>query len=138
MRENLDKSFDILMEFEGGFVNDSNDKGGMTKYGISKKAYPNEDIENLTPARAKELYLKDYWIPSGCDDLQWPWDVVVFDTAVNMGPGTAKILAKEATWQDMLVSRAKRYSQIVQKNPSQLKYLNGWISRIVRLWEKVK
>lgn len=138
MRENFDRAFDLLIEFEGGFVNDPNDRGGATIYGISQKAYPNEDIKNLTPARAKELYLRDYWIPAGCDELTAPWDMVVFDTAVNMGVGTAKLLAQGQCWQDVLLARAKRYVQIVNRNPSQIKFLRGWMNRIITLWEKLK
>lgn len=138
MRENFNKAFDLLMEFEGGFTNDPKDPGGATKYGISKRAYPDEDIENLSPARAKELYLNDYWIPAKCDDLSAPWDIIVFDTAVNMGVGTAVLLSSQsATWQDVLLFRLRRYVQIVGRNPSQAKFLRGWANRVIRLWEAV-
>ena len=33
---------------EGGYVNNSRDPGGETNFGISKRAYPNVDIKNLT------------------------------------------------------------------------------------------
>lgn len=139
MRENFDKAFSILMEFEGGYVNDPTDKGGATKYGISQKSYPDENIASLTIERAKELYLRDYWGVAGCDDLTYPWDVVVFDTAVHVGPETAKLIARHsASWQDVLFHRARRYVQIVGKNPSQIKFLRGWMNRVIRLWEAVK
>lgn len=139
MRDNFDKAFSMLMEFEGGYSNDPTDRGGETKHGISKKAYPNENIASLTIERAKELYLRDYWGIAGCDDLTYPWDIVVFDTAVNMGPATAKLIASQSTaWQDVLFQRARRYVQIVGKNPSQIKFLRGWMNRIIRLWEQVK
>ena len=35
------------LEEEGGYVNDSTDKGGETNFGISKRAYPDLDIFNL-------------------------------------------------------------------------------------------
>ena len=35
-----------------GYVNDPKDRGSETKAGISKRAYPNEDIKNLTLDRA--------------------------------------------------------------------------------------
>lgn len=44
--------------------NDPNDPGGLTKYGISSKAFPNEDIANLTMARAKDLTKIYYWNPA--------------------------------------------------------------------------
>ena len=55
------------LELEGGYVNDPNDSGGQTKYGISKKAYPDLDIPNLTIAQAMEIYRKDYWDRCKCD-----------------------------------------------------------------------
>ena len=36
------------LEEEGGYVNDPTDKGGETNFGISKRAYPNLDVFNLT------------------------------------------------------------------------------------------
>ena len=44
-----------VIEKEGGYVNDPDDPGGETKYGISKKAFPKEDIKNLTIVRAKDI-----------------------------------------------------------------------------------
>ena len=36
-----------VIEHEGGYVNDKDDLGGETNYGITKRFYPNLDIENL-------------------------------------------------------------------------------------------
>ena len=52
---------DKVLEHEGGYVNDPNDLGGETNFGVSKKAYPDLDIKNLTRDEAKEIYRKDYW-----------------------------------------------------------------------------
>lgn len=43
---NFDLAFEIIIGHEGGYVNDPRDPGGETRYGISKRAYPNEDINN--------------------------------------------------------------------------------------------
>ena len=80
-----DSAFDLLMLNEGGYVNNPHDKGGVTMYGISKKAYPDVDIENLTLDRAKEIYKKDYWDKCKCDYLPDCLSVAVFDFAVNSG-----------------------------------------------------
>lgn len=82
-------AFDLLMLNEGGYVNDPKDSGGETKYGISKKAYPNVDIPNLTIEQAKEIYKKDYWDRCKCDYLPDCLSVAVFDFAVNSGIKTA-------------------------------------------------
>ena len=85
MENLLNKFFNHLMTLEGGdkLVNNPKDPGGLTKFGISKRAYPNEDIENLTLARARELFLRDYWKPCYCDKLPESIAVVVCDTAFN-------------------------------------------------------
>ncbi len=93
---NFDKAFEQLIGNEGGYVNDPRDPGGETKYGISKRAYPGENIASLTLGRAKAIYARDYWGPAGCD--AWP-DLVkfeVFDIAVNMGVKTAVMMLQRA------------------------------------------
>lgn len=47
-------------ESTGGYVNDPNDKGGETKFGISKRQYPNLDIKNLSQMQAMMIYNNDF------------------------------------------------------------------------------
>jgi len=82
---NFDAAFERLLGHEGGYVDDPADPGGETRYGISKRQYPGEDIKGLTLARAKELYRRDYWGPAGCDAVQESLKFDLFDTAVNAG-----------------------------------------------------
>lgn len=93
---NFDQAFAKLILHEGGYVDDRRDSGGQTKYGISKAAYPNEDIANLTVDRAKAIYLADYWGPAGCDALPDAAKMQVFDAAVNHGVKTAIRLLQKA------------------------------------------
>jgi lysozyme family protein len=81
----FDASFDRLIGHEGGYVNDPQDPGGETRYGVSKRQYPSEDIKSLTLARAKEIYRRDYWGPAGCDAVPEALKFDLFDTAVNAG-----------------------------------------------------
>lgn len=86
----FEKAFDILMQVEGfPLVNDPNDPGGLTKYGISQRAYPKLDIAALTLDQAKQIYYEDYYLKCKCDKLLTPLNIMVFDCAVNQGPGTA-------------------------------------------------
>lgn len=96
MRENFKSSLDALFHWEGGYVDDPNDPGGKTKYGISKRAYPDVDIFKLTKKKAGEIYYNDYWEPCGCEDLPAGMDLLVFDTAVNCGTGTAVKMLQES------------------------------------------
>ncbi|KWT77357.1 glycosyl hydrolase 108 family protein [Candidatus Magnetominusculus xianensis] len=59
----------FVLDAEGGYVNDPDDPGGETKYGISKRAYPSLDIKSLTIEDAKRLYRRDYWGRASCDAL---------------------------------------------------------------------
>lgn len=86
---NFDQAFERLIGHEGGYVNNPADPGGETKYGISRRAYPMEDIRNMTLERAKALYLRDYWGPVGCESAPDGIKFDLFDCAVNSGPTTA-------------------------------------------------
>ena len=51
--DTFQKALAFTLKWEGGYSNNHNDKGGETRYGISKKAFPDVDIENLTLDQAK-------------------------------------------------------------------------------------
>jgi len=86
MRNNFDRCLEHVLKHEGGYVNHPRDPGGETNMGISKRSYPNEDIRNMTKARAGAIYRRDFWDKVKCDDLPMGVDLVVFDAAVNSGP----------------------------------------------------
>ena len=48
----FEEIIDNVLESEGGYVNDKDDPGGETNMGISKRAYPDLDIKNLTREEA--------------------------------------------------------------------------------------
>jgi len=110
---NFEKAFEELIGIEGGYVNDPTDRGGETKYGISKRAYPHLDIRNLSLADAKKIYYDDYWKASGADQmLRYDLALELFDTAVNMGQSISRKFLQQAlnlmnrngrNFQDLLV-----------------------------------
>ena len=55
MKTTFDEIIDVVLHHEGGYVNDPKDPGGETNYGISKRAYPDVDIKNLTEDGAKDI-----------------------------------------------------------------------------------
>lgn len=83
----FDITFQRVVGNEGGYVNNPADPGGETKFGISKRSYPDVDIRNLTVEGAKEIYLRDFWNPLG--DIDGAVKFQVFDFAANSGVGTA-------------------------------------------------
>lgn len=84
------RAAEIILSHEGGYVNDPRDPGGETRWGISKRAYPGEDIRNLTRERALQLYRRDYWDACRCGEMPWPVALVLFDAAVNQGADYAR------------------------------------------------
>lgn len=151
---NIDKAFAILIGFEGGLSNNAADKGGLTKYGIAKAAHPNIDIANLTQDQAKAIYLSEYWNTSGCVKLKAELQYIHFDTAVNMGIGTAiKLLQKaggvfvdgvlgdntvraatNVSPEGYLLCRLMHYNAIIAGDPSQLVFCKGWTNRVATLF----
>lgn len=80
-------AFDRLMGNEGGYVNNPADPGGETNWGISKRSYPDVDIQGLTRDGAKAIYLRDFWRVLG--DVNPALKFQAFDFAVNSGVQTA-------------------------------------------------
>ena len=93
---NFDRAIAIVLAEEGGYVNDPRDPGGETKFGISKRQYPDIDIAALTLSDAKDIYRRDYWDVCKCDYLPWPLCLFVFDSAVNQGVGAAVRMLQRA------------------------------------------
>lgn len=91
------KAVSVVLRHEGGYVNDPADPGGETKYGISKRSYPDIDIKALAYADAIEIYYRDWWFKYGYGRIK-DYDVAlkVFDLSVNMGPRTAHKLLQQA------------------------------------------
>jgi lysozyme family protein len=83
----FDTAFNRLIGHEGGYVNDPRDPGGETKFGISKRSYPDVNIASLTVDGAKAIYMRDFWKPLA--DANPAVKFQVFDFAVNSGIQTA-------------------------------------------------
>jgi lysozyme family protein len=96
MRGDFERAVELVLKHEGGYVNDPDDPGGETNFGISKRAYPNENIKGMTRDRAKQIYQRDYWDRVKGDELPWAIAVIAFDMAVNAGVGTSIKLLQES------------------------------------------
>ncbi len=76
----------VVLRHEGGYVNNPKDPGGETKYGISKRTYPNLDIKNLTIDQATDIYYRDWWTHFTYNQItNSAVATKVFDTSVNLG-----------------------------------------------------
>ena len=141
MTEKFNKCLQFVLDREGRtYENNPADPGGETKFGISKKSYPNIDIKHLTEEQAGAIYLRDYWIPLNCDSYDSMIALAVFDTGVNQGAGIAKSIiasfnGQSFTVEQYLIKRLRRYFNLCQKNTRLFVWLKDWVLRIIKLSE---
>lgn len=114
----------------GGYTNDPHDPGGETKWGISKRSYPNIDIKTLTLEEAKMLYKANYWNPLNCDLLDYPLALALMDSAVNCGTSRVKEWLRRGgpDWKSVLIYRVKHYASL--NKDLKKRYMVGWINRV--------
>ena len=125
------RCFPFIIEREGGYVNDPKDPGGETKYGISKRAFPNLDIKNLSKEEAAKIYYNKYWL-FVADKLDWPLNLVMFDCAVNQGTGKArKYLAMcKGDYRKFIEYRREDYLLLADKTLWAKRFIKGWLNRL--------
>lgn len=127
----FDKALEFTLRWEGGYVFDHDDPGGETKYGISKRAYPNVNIKELTREQAGDIYKRDYWNTFNCDNLSVADACAVFDTCVNCGVARTAIFLDSADhYSQLLDARESYYKDLVKRKPLMTKYLKGWLNRV--------
>lgn len=139
-QERFKKSIAFVFKWEGGLVNNPDDPGGLTNFGISKTAYPkmsNKEIKELTREKAESIYYRDYWTKSGAILAQWPACLAILDTAINMGVSRALRFLGESGQEDptplakdIIASREAYYVNLATKRPKFKQFLKGWLNRI--------
>lgn len=94
-KENFELVMAEIFAHEGGYVDHKLDPGGATNLGITfavlqkwrGKPITKADVKALTKKEATEIYRKNYWNPTKCDDLPAGLDLVMMDGSVNSGIG---------------------------------------------------
>ena len=86
----------VILTEEGDLSDHASDPGGLTKYGISSRAYPTLNIRALSIEDAEDIYRRDYWRPIHGDALPSGIALLLFDSAVNFGAGAAIKLLQRA------------------------------------------
>lgn len=142
---------------EGDPTDDPIDKGGRTQYGISEAANPEAWADGVvTEDEARNIYTKKYvtfprfnLLPTVIQPLVIDWGVISGPQLVIMQlQGILKVKADGVIGPDTLrgigsltpegiirlnnalvSARVKQAGRIVSKDPSQVKYLNGWLNR---------
>jgi lysozyme family protein len=97
MIENWKKALQHVLMHEGGYVHHEKDPGGITNLGCTKSVWEEwcghpvteKDMRELTPDLVSPLYRTKYWDKIKGDELPSGVDYIVFDAAINSGPGRA-------------------------------------------------
>lgn len=138
-------------------TNDPTDAGGRTQWGISEKSFPGAWADGkVTEQEAREIYLQKFVVGPGFSKIppsHAKVQAILVDWGVNSGPmlatqylqrllvvpvdgifGPDTLAALEKAEPSLLASkltreRVKMLARVVTKNPSQLKYLLGWVER---------
>lgn len=150
----IDRAWAFLMQAEGGgaLVTDA---GGLTKYGISQRAYPDEDIRNMTEWRAQVLFRRDYWEACQCDQLPPALAVAVVDAAFNQGVSAAITLLQHAlkvpvdgVMGPVTIAAAQRQGRkavneflarrLMRYAAGESAYQRGWFLRVLNLKDAVQ
>lgn len=136
-----------LERWEGEYQNIPNDRGNWTgckvgvginkgtKFGISACSYPDLDIINLLKWQAHEIFRRDFWIKSGANKLAWPLCLLVMDTAVLHGVGTAQIWLSEVG-PNPYIFVAKRLRSYLKAENWEF-WDEAWILRVCELLEQM-
>ena len=158
MLTTFDDIIEVVLHHEGGYVNDPDDPGGETNFGVAKRSHPDVDIANLTKEGAKEIYKEHYWDRNKVESLSEDLRHIYFDMCVNQGRGRAvKIMqrAANAKGADLVVDggmgpktiaamdgveldrvrayRVKYYADLVTRKPDLEKFYFGWFRRALEV-----
>lgn len=132
-----------ILAREGGYVDDRADKGRCTNMGITlqtlrewrRQPVTCDDVRKLTEAEAREIYRARYLRPFDGVDPSIKSQLV--DIAVNAGVLRAKSLLAMAQQSTkpiavaLTVERLRHYARIVRADPTQSRFILGWVNRAV-------
>lgn len=144
MEELFNRALQFVLKWEGGYVNNKDDKGGATNYGITQNTYnnwlktqnlPAKDVRFITRDEVEKIYYKNYWLKAGCDKMSPKFALLAFDTAVNMGLSRVGSFMKAAQWkypEKFISAREAKYREFAQYGNQKI-FLNGWLNRLKAL-----
>lgn len=141
-KDMFDRIMKIVFRHEGGYVNDPDDLGGETNFGITARRYPDLDIKNLTKEQAKEIYHRDFWLPMKMERFKDNINLAlnVFDMAVNAGKQYAELCLSKANIEkkyfpekdivELYKEERRKYYTRVAERLNNKKFLKGWLNRV--------
>lgn len=139
------RSLPLVLEAEGGLVNDPDDRGGLTNHGVTQDTYdrwrdhaaqPRRSVEHIEDSEIRALYHAFFWVPGNCDALPWPASHLHFDACVNHGIANAtRILQRAVGAEDDGQWGPRTRSAVERTAPSIL--IDGLLWERLRFYSKV-
>lgn len=160
---NIEKRIvNFFIKWEGGYVNDKNDKGGPTNRGITLSTFRAyfgnnktiNDLKNMSNTQWLYIFKQGFYDKIKCSEVKneniqliwcdwfWgsgSWGIKKVQTIVGVeddgivGEKTIEAINKynpKDLFNKIKASRIAFYYAIVKNNPSQKKFLNGWLNRV--------
>ena len=106
-----------ILKAEGGFVNDPDDPGGPTNYGVTLKTLERlghdlnqdgrvdiADLKKLSSTQAIQIFVQDYFYKPRIDQLPHMLHAPVFDMYVNAGTHAVNVLQRTLILFDMEIT----------------------------------
>ncbi len=95
MKKSFKNALKLVLVHEGGWADHPRDPGGATMKGVTLAVYKRhfgddkskDDLRDISDTELEKIYRSGYWDKCHCDELPAGVDYVVFDAAVNSGPG---------------------------------------------------
>lgn len=146
--ENADRSIDIIMRNEGGYVAKDGNSGEAAIYGINRGSFPKEhdEAKQITEtqgkaageAYARQFYKKEFYDKYKIGELPLRVQDIVADGVVNHGTTFRNKLVQAAkdgaSPQELIEMRRQEYERLARNDPKKYKdQLKGWQNRLNNL-----
>ncbi len=99
----FERALPHILRVEGGYVDDPDDTGGATNFGVTQKTYnksrgnkPRKHVKDITENEVAAIYEKMYWRAGRCDALSWPVSLAHMDGMVQHRPKDAVRMLQSA------------------------------------------
>lgn len=101
------KALKFTLQWEGGFVNDPDDPGGATNFGITHRTYDawrkkhelkTQSVSKISKEEVEQIYFEEYWLAGKCDRLPDDLAIAHFDWCVNHGVAGATKHLQDVTF----------------------------------------
>lgn len=144
--DTFEKALKFTLQWEGGYVNHPNDKGGPTNMGITQRTYDQyrarqklgpKTVKEILEGEVEDIYRKEYWDRIAGDDYMKDFAIAAFDFAVNSGVERAKRFINKYGDLNKFISAREDFLKSIGVGKNAV-FLKGWLNRINALRKYIR